>query len=147
MLRIKPIESAEQATQEVVAVLCECLYKPDQAKLERILKAYVTDPACLLYRFEETESKKVCAVIGIRLQPERHTAVILHIAVKQGYRGRDLGRSMMNEVIGRHCLHFLEAETDKDAVGFYRACGFEVTSLGEKYPGVERFLCVKIITE
>ena len=31
------------------------------------------------------------------------------------------------------------AETDHDAVGFYAANNFAITSLGEKYPGVERF--------
>lgn len=31
------------------------------------------------------------------------------------------------------------AETDNDAVNFYAANNFTVTSLGEKYPGVERF--------
>jgi ribosomal protein S18 acetylase RimI-like enzyme len=31
------------------------------------------------------------------------------------------------------------AETDNEAVEFYRATGFRVTSLGEKYPGVERY--------
>jgi hypothetical protein len=30
-------------------------------------------------------------------------------------------------------------ETDKDAVGFYSANDFVITSLGEKYPGIERF--------
>jgi hypothetical protein len=29
-------------------------------------------------------------------------------------------------------------ETDKDAVGFYSANHFVITSLGEKYPGIER---------
>jgi hypothetical protein len=31
------------------------------------------------------------------------------------------------------------AETDGEALGFYVANGFDVTSLGEKYPGVDRF--------
>jgi ribosomal protein S18 acetylase RimI-like enzyme len=31
------------------------------------------------------------------------------------------------------------AETDRNGVGFYAATGFTVTSLGEKYPGAERF--------
>lgn len=31
-------------------------------------------------------------------------------------------------------------ETDKEAVVFYRNYGSKITSLGEKYPGVERFL-------
>ncbi|WP_268921683.1 hypothetical protein [Metabacillus sediminilitoris] len=35
----------------------------------------------------------------------------------------------------------ITAETDKEAVVFYRNYGFKITSLGEKYPGVERFLC------
>lgn len=38
-------------------------------------------------------------------------------------------------------LHHLDAETDADAVDFYRRCGFAVESLGERYPGVERFRC------
>lgn len=32
----------------------------------------------------------------------------------------------------------IEAETDNDAVGFYRAAGFEIVSLGEVHIGVER---------
>ena len=38
---------------------------------------------------------------------------------------------------------WIEAETDADAVGFYEQVGFTVTSLGESYPGVERFRCVR----
>ncbi|EOR21192.1 N-acetyltransferase GCN5 [Niallia nealsonii AAU1] len=37
---------------------------------------------------------------------------------------------------------FISAETDNDAVGFYRKNGFKITSLGEKYPIVEWFLCI-----
>lgn len=40
-----------------------------------------------------------------------------------------------------HSLSYISAETDRDAVGFYRKYGFQITSLGEKYPGVERFKC------
>lgn len=32
----------------------------------------------------------------------------------------------------------ITAETDHDAIAFYRRYGFEIQSLGEKYPGVER---------
>ena len=31
--------------------------------------------------------------------------------------------------------------TDDEAVEFYKKIGFQVKSLGEKYPGVERFCC------
>lgn len=39
------------------------------------------------------------------------------------------------------------AETDDEAVDFYRNIGFEVHSLGEKYPGVERFRCIYEVDE
>jgi hypothetical protein len=48
---------------------------------------------------------------------------------------------MIDLLIRGRAFHRLEAETDSDAVGFYRSCGFTVLSLGEVYPGVERFRC------
>ncbi len=48
---------------------------------------------------------------------------------------------MIKEIIRIHQLIYLEAETDCEAVEFYRKCGWIITSLGEKYPGVERFQC------
>ncbi len=46
---------------------------------------------------------------------------------------------MINYISDKYPLIY--AETDNDAVNFYWKYGFEITSLGEKYPGVERFLC------
>jgi hypothetical protein len=37
----------------------------------------------------------------------------------------------------------MAAETDAEAVGFYKRCGFRMQSLGEKYVGTERFWCVR----
>lgn len=48
---------------------------------------------------------------------------------------------MINEFIKTNRIVRIRAETDKDAVGFYKKNGFTITSLGEKYPGVERFDC------
>ncbi|WP_239984546.1 hypothetical protein [Lentibacillus sediminis] len=48
---------------------------------------------------------------------------------------------MIKFICNKHSLQFISAETDKDAVVFYQNLGFQITSLGEKYPGVERFLC------
>jgi N-acetylglutamate synthase-like GNAT family acetyltransferase len=66
---------------------------------------------------------------------------IKHIAVSPTERGNKIGSIMIKFVCDKHLLSFISAETDKGAVEFYRNYGFEVTSLGEKYPGVERFLC------
>lgn len=66
---------------------------------------------------------------------------ILHIAVDKHKRNCGIGRSMIDELLLLENLTELTAETDRDAVEFYRRYGFEIQSLGEKYPGVERFHC------
>ena len=67
--------------------------------------------------------------------------VIQAIAVAPRLRGRGLGRRLLEEMarVGDHA--WLEAETDRDSVRFYRRCGFSISSLGEKFAGVERFRC------
>ncbi|MFC5603179.1 GNAT family N-acetyltransferase [Sporosarcina koreensis] len=70
---------------------------------------------------------------------------IKHIAVFPSERGSGMGSEMIDFVCDRHSLHRIIAETDLDAVEFYRNYGFKVSSLGEKYPGVERFLCEYIM--
>ena len=73
-------------------------------------------------------------------------AVINHIAVFPSYQGRGVGRQMVWQVPKRYSLHRLTAETDAEAVGFYRNCGFAIASLGNLYPGVERFSCELLLS-
>lgn len=61
------------------------------------------------------------------------------LAVGRPWRGLGIGRAVVDAAFTQLDLETLEAETDEEAVGFYRACGFSVTSLGQKYAGVERF--------
>jgi hypothetical protein len=48
---------------------------------------------------------------------------------------------MVDHVLESHSLDVLSAETDADGLGFYKRLGFSVQSLGDKYPGTERFWC------
>ncbi|WP_145410521.1 GNAT family N-acetyltransferase [Paenibacillus xylanexedens] len=67
---------------------------------------------------------------------------IKHIAVLPENRFKNYGRGMIAQLLEKHNPDRLIAETDQEAVEFYRNCGFIVYSLGELYPGVERFRCV-----
>lgn len=71
--------------------------------------------------------------------PDR--AVIRHIAVRRDHRCQGIGKQMILHVCNAYGLQEITAETDRDAVEFYRRIGFRIKSLGEKYPGTERFLC------
>ncbi len=69
------------------------------------------------------------------------TVTICQVGVHPSVRRRGIGRRMVGHGAGVHALGVLQAETDLDAVDFYRRLGFTVQSLGEKYPGIERFCC------
>lgn len=83
---------------------------------------------------------RLVGLIGLEVQPPDR-AVVQHIAVVPQERGRGIGRALLSQAAAALAVRHLTAETDADAVGFYRRCGFAVASLGEVYPGVERFRC------
>jgi ribosomal protein S18 acetylase RimI-like enzyme len=70
-----------------------------------------------------------------------YEGVIRHIVVRPEARRHGLARELLTQSRKKLNLSTLTAETDRSAAGFYERSGFRVVSLGEKYPGVERFLC------
>lgn len=99
---------------------------------------YVKNPNRHLYLMEEA------AFIGIEMK-DASRCEIRHIAVGIDCRSSGIGSWMIKEVIKLHNIQEIAAETDVDAVDFYRKIGFNIKSLGEKYPGRERFYCVKTL--
>lgn len=122
-------------------LLSECMWTADEEldeKIEQVLAAYVADNSTeLLGCFEKGG---VIGIIGI-MRHSRKEAEIRHLAVQEQWRGKGIGRKMIEEISRSAVYDQITAETDHDAVGFYRKSGFAVKSLGEKYPGVERFIC------
>ncbi|MDR3264006.1 MAG: GNAT family N-acetyltransferase [Clostridiales bacterium] len=52
-----------------------------------------------------------------------------------------IGRMMIKELKAKYDKP-LEAETDDDAVGFYRKCGFETAEIARN--GIRRWICKNI---
>ena len=127
-------------TPEVRELVNQLEYPLDirEAKTSQILGEYRDHPDQPVLGVES--EGELLTLIGLRLVKPHH-AVIRHIVVRRDWRKRGLGREMVMEVCKMFSLASLTAETDRDAVEFYRTVGFEIRSLGEKYPGVERFEC------
>lgn len=66
---------------------------------------------------------------------------ILGIATDEAYRKKGVASKLISFSAKALRCSIIKAETDDDAVGFYRKCGFQIDSLGEKYPGKVRYLC------
>jgi len=69
---------------------------------------------------------------------------IINVATTHDMERQGVGRSMVSYLLARSRGRPICAETDGDAVGFYRSLGFAIESLGEKYPGTVRYRCVSM---
>jgi len=86
-------------------------------------------------------SGQLVAIIGLEFFNPSF-AEIRQIVVIPSQRGRGIGRAMIAAAVENFNFSFFKAETDRNAVDFYRRCGFLVRSLGELYPSTERFECI-----
>ncbi|MFC7679729.1 GNAT family N-acetyltransferase [Paenibacillus sp. GCM10028914] len=116
---------------------------PDPDRLDEAVEAYRKPNGLDLYGYEEDEV--LVGIIGVDTNGDELT--IKHIAVTPENRGKDYGRGMILELMLQQKPARVIAETDDESVGFYRSIGFEIYSLGELYPGVERFRCVYEVEE
>ncbi len=144
---MKLLKRPEDFTAPIRRLIEQCLYMADDKKLAKIIDLYVSESCRFFYALLENGAPQAIIGISVRKEPdnEHPSATILHIAVDDHLRTRGIGRKLIDEVIAKHQLGSIQAQTDQDSMEFYRTCGFSITSLGELFPGVERFLCEKKI--
>lgn len=107
-------------------------------KVDNVYGRYIQSSNQQLFGF--MEEKKIIGIIGIELHTTK-ICEIKHIAVSPEVRREGIGSKMIHFLCDNYPLATIFAETDADAVEFYRKFGFKITTLGEKYPAVERFWC------
>jgi ribosomal protein S18 acetylase RimI-like enzyme len=112
---------------------------PDPENLEKVVSAYKSNAELELYGYES--EGEIVGVIGLRIDAAK-SLTIDHLAVKPECRGAGFGRGLILEAIALKAPSQVAVETDEESVDFYRSIGFEIESLGEKYPGVEHFRCI-----
>ncbi|MGM7681328.1 GNAT family N-acetyltransferase [Cytobacillus sp. Hm23] len=114
-------------------------YATSIENVDREYELYFLSPVRRLYGYDFEDN--VIGCIGIEFLGSK-SGEIKHIAVSTKHRGEGIGSKMISFIRDKHSLSVIYAETDKDAVNFYKNYGFNIISLGEKYPGVERFQCI-----
>lgn len=127
------LQRVEQIEKNPILNVLQYAVGPSETSLKKAVLYYESNKGTL-YRYEEE------ACIGIEIIGA-NKARVCHIAVVPQYRHKGIALQMIKEVSRMHQLTYLQAETDDEAVEFYKKIGFQVKSLGEKYPGIERFHC------
>ncbi len=91
--------------------------------------------------YSVSNNKRIVGLVGL-ISTEQEV-VIKHIAIQSHIQNKGLGTEIINKIHQLFPKQKLVAETDNDAVGFYIKLGFKIISLGEKYPGIIRYKCIK----
>lgn len=125
-------------TAAVQELLAYAVY-PDPENVRKVLEQYCTDDSLELYGLKKED--ELIGLVGTS-SADQGQLTVKHIAVQPEYRGQGYGRGLMLELIALLQPKTIAVETDEESVDFYRNIGFTIVSLGEKYPGVERFHCV-----
>jgi len=84
-----------------------------------------------------TDGARVLAVVEYYIRGDG-AVYIANIAVTEECRGQGIGRAVVAALREKYALP-IELETDDDAIGFYRKCGFDAEPF-EEY-GVRRWKC------
>lgn len=122
------------------AVYADCMYLPTKEKYQQKMQAYLQDVAIKIYGcFCETALK---GLLVLRSFPQNQ-AELVGIAVEESARRQGIGTFMLRQVMETCTLQTVFAETDDDAVEFYRKNGFSVEKHIETYDGkpVARYQC------
>ena len=124
-------------TPETAALLARAMF-PETERIARTLDEYQTNPARRVFVWKI--GGQIVSAAGLLLDgPE---AEILHIGTHPEKTNRGYERQLLNAVADALHLTALTAETDDEAVNFYRRCGFEIqeaSARGEQ----RRFWCLE----
>ena len=107
-----------------------CMFMPTEEKFNKKCDQFINDNSVKV--FACLSRGTIVGVIVISFV-EQHSIEILGIAVDISARGKGIGTYMISRVVSDYGLLSVYAETDNDAVGFYRKNGFAITEFSEKY--------------
>lgn len=126
-------------TDDAFAIYRQCMYKPTFEAYKNKIADHLKD---LDTRAFECLTKD--GISGIIVLNGKETAELLGIAVSTEFQKRGIGTFMIVEAAKKMNIRRIIAETDDDAVGFYKKSGFEITEMIKNYGGesIVRYRCV-----
>ena len=124
--------------QEILDLLKPSVYNPTPEKLLNRANKYKENGNAYIYAFEEGGKYKGIVVF----EKTDKTATILDIAVKEEYRRQGIGAKLIDFIFDKFHIDTVRAETDDDAVGFYKKYGFSVDEEKIEFD-TKRYILVK----
>ena len=120
----------------------DCMYFPNEDKYREKIQSWLMDDWIRIFACVHDNKRKGLLVLKFTSTDQ---AEIIGISVEEGSRNQGIGSFMIREIQLRFPNIKLNAETDRDAVVFYKKNGFQITEIQKNYnvETVTRYLCVK----
>lgn len=128
-------------SREVFEIYSACMYIPTWEKYCERANEFISDSLVSILGF--SDENNIIGVIVIK-QEETLKAEIKGIAVNPLYRKQGIAKQLVWHAFENLQLSALFAETDNDAIGFYRNCGFQIDSFVKQFDDgdFQRYKCV-----
>lgn len=130
-------EKESLCNKSVYSLLAPSVFNPTPERLLSRAEKYQADRKSNVYAYSENGVYKGIVVFKIKDQ----TAEILDIAIKPEYQGQGIGSRLIDYIFSQFSINKIIAETDDDAIGFYKNYGFAVADINNKYD-TKRYICV-----
>ncbi len=122
----------------IYELLAPSVYNPTEERLLNRARKYQEDGNTNIYAYKENNQHKGVVVFKIL----DNSATILDIAVKPEYQGQGIGSKLIDFIFNSFNAQNITAETDDEAIEFYKKYGFTVADTKVKFD-TKRYTCVK----
>ena len=123
---------------DILKLLAPSVFNPTEERLLNRAKKYQEDENTNIYAYKDNGEHKGIVIFKIA----NNSATILDIAVKPDYQGQGIGSKLIDFIFNSFNVNNITAETDDDAIGFYKKYGFTVADTKVKFDA-KRYTCVK----
>ena len=122
---------------DILKLLAPSVFNPTEERLLNRAKKYQEDKSTNIYAYKHNGEYKGIVIFKII----NNSATILDIAVKPEYQGQGIGSKLIDFIFDRFEVDNITAETDDDAIGFYKKYGFTVANTKVEFD-TKRYVCV-----
>ena len=113
---------------QVYEIYKHCMFMPTEEKFNNKVDLFLNDVFVKIFACFEQD--KIVGIMVVSFKEQKKIEII-GIAVDVSARDKCIGSYMINQVINNYGLLSVYAETDNDAVGFYRKNGFNIMEFSE----------------
>ncbi len=122
----------------ILKLLALSVFNPTEERLLNRAKKYQENENTNIYAYKDNGEHKGIVIFKI----VNNSATILDISVKPEFQGQGIGSKLIDFIFNSFNVDNITAETDDDAIGFYKKYGFTVDDTKVEF-NTKRYTCVK----